>query len=89
MCIIFLDWYKLRTEHRIMGSFDGALSDNQSNGNHSQVPVRLSNPETQLLVKTGIARTVECPKLHAFDAPVTLERFLALRKERVNEQVSA
>ena len=71
-----------------MGSFEGAVSDNDPTQTH--LPFKLMKVETQFLIKNGIARTVEAPpRFKMLQSPVAKDTYEALRKERISKQVKS
>lgn len=56
-----LDWYDLRTRHRLLGSLVGSLPTAPRQENHNGLPCLLLPEEVRIIVESGIGRAVEYP----------------------------
>jgi len=83
-----VDWVRLRVEHRIIGSFDGAEGEGWNSDIHMHFPVKLTDVETRYLVNHGIAKTVWNPSLEDPEALINEERVDRVLEQTRQEQVS-
>lgn len=59
--LCYLDWYFLRTTHRILGSLVGTLPSTPRQEDQNGLPCILLPEEVRLLVENGIGRTIIYP----------------------------
>lgn len=61
-CLYFcIDWYILRSRHRLLGSLIGSLPTTPRQENQNGLPSLLLPEEVRLIVENGIGRAVEYP----------------------------
>jgi hypothetical protein len=63
--LYFLDWYYLRTTHRLLGSLVGTLPSSPRQEDQNGLPCILLPEEVRLIVENGIGRTVTYPSFTA------------------------
>lgn len=61
--LFFVDWYILRTNHRLLGSLIGTLPSSPRQEDQNGLPCILLPEEVRLLVENGIGRIVHYPSL--------------------------
>lgn len=78
----FVDWYSLRTNHRILGSLVGSLPATPRQEDQNGLPCHLLPEELRLIVENGIGRAVEYPSLTSLpDKCVELTKNLRTSQE--------
>jgi len=78
---------KLRSEYRIVGTFDGAIGEGLCSSFKQNLPLRLSKVETQFLLKCGVIETQEVPSLNEIKPPVAQDVLETLSETKRSEQV--
>jgi len=81
--INYLDWYFLRTTHRILGSLVGTLPITPRREDQNGVPCLLLPEEVRLLVENNIGRAVKYPVLTSLPS----ERNSLLRNSQDRETI--